>query len=399
MYFDHQSTTPCHPSVVEAMLPWFGAAAFQSDAPQGAFWANPHNIAHAAGGRARDAIEDARNAIEQLIGADQNCVVFCGNATEANNLVLQQPAIDHVITSSIEHPSVLQTATALAKNQAYALTVLEPLPNGHLDRENLRQALQNLHGVILVSLMLVNSEIGVCTDLAAVVDDCRAAQRTATGQQTIWVHCDMAQAIGRIPVHVKQLGVDFATFSAHKFYGPKGVGGLYVRRQLRRQLQPLLHGGGQESGLRSGTLSPALCVGAGAAAQLARATDLAREDQRLRALMHEVLAQLNAAGCRAEVNGDLMQRIGGNLNLTLPHTDSDAFAAGVAASSGLALSFGSACAAAGRSKLSYVLRALGREPQERATSIRLSAGRLTTQESCRNLIDTLLPIWHAARLS
>ncbi|MCH9780633.1 MAG: cysteine desulfurase [Alphaproteobacteria bacterium] len=402
LYFDYQSSTPCHPEVVDAMLPWFRGsildklpAADESDAPHLASWANPHNTLHAAGRRAAQAIEDAREELGRALNAPASCFTFTGSATEGNNHVIlgamhasrADSPLRGIITSAIEHPSVLQPALVL-QQLGFPVRLLETGPAGLITEEALAASIDA--STALVSLMLVNSEIGTISNIKRLAALCRA--------RGILFHSDISQAVGKIPVDLRALGVDFATLSAHKFYGPKAIGALYVRKGLRAKMKPFLFGGGQEGGLRSGTLSPALCVGLGTAARLTRQLDLVAENRRQKDLSAQLQAGLRAHAIPFEINGDPTTRIGGNVSITFTNTDADAFTATLVDFPHVAFSLASACAADKRTA-SHVLTAIGRSPVARETTVRVSMGRGTNEAHVTDLIACFQQLHRVASLA
>lgn len=356
VYLDAQATTPCDERVIAAMLPYFGER-----------FGNAHS-AHRFGREAADAVEEARAEVAALIGAEPREIVFTSGATEANNLAIRGAAAflrgrrGHLITAATEHKCVLESVAAAVREGASA-TVLPVDGAGLIDLTALDAAIGP--PTALVSIMAVNNEIGVIQPLPAIGALCR--------ERGVLFHSDAAQAAGKIPLDVKAMNVDLMSLSAHKMYGPKGIGALYVRRRPRVRLAPLLVGGGQERGLRSGTLPTPLCVGFGEACRIARA-ELAEESARLARLRQRLLGQLRAAFPDIAVNGDEERRIPGNLNIRVPGLDAEALLARLP---DLALSTGSACTSAAVEP-SYVLRALGLSHADAAASVRIGLGRFTT---------------------
>jgi cysteine desulfurase len=358
VYLDAQATTPCDPRVVEAMQPYFAAV-----------FGNPHST-HAFGRAAREAVEAARAEVALLIGAEPREIIFTSGATESNNLAIKgamsflAPHRRHVVTAVTEHKCVLESVAALARAGATA-TILPVQPNGLLAADALRSALTP--STALVSIMAVNNEIGVIQPLATLAS-------LAHGAGALF-HSDAAQAAGKIPLDVGAMGIDLMSLSAHKLYGPKGIGALYVRRRPRVRLHPLIDGGGQERGLRSGTLATPLVVGFGEACRLAR-VEMAAEAERLAGLRDRLLGRLRAAFPDLILNGDADQRIPGNLNIAFPGIEAEALLARLA---DVALSAGSACTAAAIEP-SYVLRALGLSEAIARASVRIGLGRFTTAD-------------------
>jgi cysteine desulfurase len=369
VYLDNQATTPCDPRVVQAMLPWFTEK-----------FGNPGSITHAYGREAEQAVEQARAQLAALIGAEAREIVFTSGATEANNLAVKGAARfhrefgkDHIVTLTTEHKCVLESCAALERD-GFRVTYLPVARSGLLDLATLEAALEER--TVLVSVMAAHNEIGVVQPLAEIGALCR--------RRGILFHSDAAQAVGKLPVDVNALTVDLLSISGHKIYGPKGIGALYVRRRPRARISPLIDGGGQERGLRSGTLPTPLCVGLGEAARIAQ-EELAAEPARLLGLRARFLAGIRARLPDAVLNGDAERRLPGNLNLSFPGVPAPDL---MAACPGLALSTGSACTAA-TIEPSYVLRALGLADDLAAASLRIGLGRFTTLEEVDYAVDTL----------
>ena len=360
VYLDYQATTPCDPRVVAAMLPWFNEN-----------FGNPHSVEHVLGRAAEAAVEQARAAVAALIGATPREVVFTSGATESNNLAIKGAARfalqqgdprRRIVTVATEHKCVLESVADLAA-EGFEPVVLPVGADGLLDPAALTAALAV--PTLLVSVMAVNNETGVVQDLATLAALARAAGAL--------FHSDAAQAAGRMPLDVAALGIDLLSVSGHKLYGPKGVGALYVRRRPRVRLAPLFSGGGQERGLRSGTLPAPLLVGFGAACHLAVA-EMAEEAVRVAALRDRLLERLAAALPGLVVNGSRTARIAGNLNLTFPAATAQAL---MAACPDLCVSTGSACSSAEITP-SYVLRALGIGEDAARRTLRIGIGRFTS---------------------
>ena len=358
VYLDNQATTPCDPRVVAAMLPFF------TERP-----GNPHSVEHAVGLDAEDAVETARAHIANLIGAEPREVVFTSGATEANNLAIKGAARfaasqdshrRRVITVATEHKCVLESAADL-RAEGFDPVFLPVGADGLLDPALLQAALDA--PTVLVSVMAANNETGVLQDLPRLA--------AIAHQAGALFHTDAAQALGKIPFDVA--GIDLASFSAHKVYGPKGMGALYVRRRPRVRLQPLFSGGGQERGLRSGTLPTPLVVGFGEACRIA-GLEMAAEAGRLTALRDCLLAGLQDRLPGLRVNGSMAHRLPGNLNITLPHTDA---LTAMRAAPDLCVSTGSACSSAEVAP-SYVLTAMGLSHDAASRSLRLGLGRFTS---------------------
>ena len=359
VYLDNQATTPCDSRVLAAMLPWFAER-----------FGNPHSVEHAMGRQAEAAVEQARAQVAGLIGAEPREVVFTSGATESNNIAIKGAARHaaagdprrRVVTVATEHKCVLESVADL-RAEGFDPVLLPVRPDGLLDTAVLARALAV--PTLLVSVMAVNNETGVVQDLAGL-----AALARGTGAL---VHTDAAQGFGKIPLDVGALGIDLLSVSGHKVYGPKGVGALYVRRRPRVRLAPLFSGGGQERGLRAGTLPVPLIVGLGEAARLAQG-EMAAEAVRLAGLRDRLLARLTAALPGIVVNGSLESRIPGNLNITFPAAGAAALMAAVPE---LCLSTGSACSSA-ELEPSYVLRALGLSDAAASRTLRIGIGRFTS---------------------
>jgi cysteine desulfurase len=358
VYLDNQATTPCDPRVVAAMLPFFTE-----------HFGNAHSAEHAMGQHAEAAVETARAEIAALIGADPREIIFTSGATEANNIAIkgaaryaatQDTTRRRVITLATEHKCVLDSVADL-RAEGFDPIHLPIRPDGLLDPATLQAALSE--PTLLVSIMAANNETGVLQDLptlAALAHDAGAL-----------FHTDAAQALGKIPFDIA--GIDLASFSAHKLYGPKGIGALYVRRRPRARLLPLFSGGGQERGLRSGTLPTPLIVGFGEACRIA-ALEMPEEAVRLTTLRNHLLNGLRTRLPGLRINGSLAHRLPGNLNITLPHRDAlDA----MRAAPDLCVSTGSACSSAEIAP-SYVLAAMGLDAASAARSLRVGLGRFTS---------------------
>jgi cysteine desulfurase len=369
VYLDYQATTPCDPRVLEEMLPWFTEK-----------FGNPGSVTHDYGRAAADAVERARAQLAALIGAEPREIVFTSGATESNNLAIKGAAQfhrpfgrDHVVALATEHKCVLESCVALER-QGFRVTLLPVERSGLVDPARLEAALDER--TVLVSVMAAHNEIGVLQPLAAVAALCRP--------RGILLHSDAAQAVGKIPLDVATLGLDLMSISGHKLYAPKGVGALYVRRRPRARIAPSIDGGGQERGLRSGTLPTPLCVGLGAAAAIA-AAELDEEAERLLGLRRRLLANVMARLPDAMLNGDPERRLPGNLNFSFPGVPAPDL---MAACPALALSSGSACTSAVLEP-SYVLRALGVPDDLAAASIRIGLGRFSTPEEVDFAAETL----------
>lgn len=361
IYLDYQATTPMDARVLEAMLPYL-----TSD------FGNPHSTQHVFGQSAETAVEDARAEIAALIGADAREIIFTSGATEANNLAIigagrfrqrMGDGVARVLTFATEHKCVLASVAALA-DEGFDTEVLPVQPNGLIDLGLLEEKLKT--PTTLVSLMAVNNEIGTIQPIAEAARLTRAAGAL--------LHVDAAQATGKIPLDMASTDIDLLSISAHKMYGPKGIGTLYIRRRPRARVLPLIHGGGQERGFRSGTLPSPLCVGFGEAAKLARA-EMATESARIEHIRASFLQALDQAGARFAINGDLESRIPGNLNLAFEGADALPL---INAAPEVAISTGSACSSASVEP-SYVLKAIGLSASDAARSVRIAFGRQTTE--------------------
>lgn len=361
IYLDYQATTPLDRRALDAMLPFL-----QEE------FGNPHSIQHGFGRKAEAAVEQARANIADLIGADPREIVFTSGATEANNLAIIGAArfrarmgdgVKRVLVFAFEHKCVLEAARSLS-DEGFTVETLPVTADGFADLTALEAALKT--PTSLVCLMAANNEIGVIQPVA------EAAQLTRAAGALL--HVDAAQAVGKFPLDATALGIDLMSISGHKMYGPKGMGALFVRRRPRARLLPLFHGGGQERGLRSGTLPPPLIVGFGAAARIA-AAELDAESKRLERLSLLFRETLKTSGAIFTVNGALTPRLAGNLNIAFK----DAPALDVmAAAPHIAVATGSACSSASVEP-SYVLSALGLSPEVAATSLRIGFGRQTTE--------------------
>ncbi len=369
IYLDYQATTPTDPRVVDAMLPYFYER-----------FGNPHSRSHAYGWEAEEAVEKAREEIGTIIGADAKEIIFTSGATESNNLALKGVAHfyrekkDHIVTVVTEHKCVLDACRHL-EQEGFKVTYLQVKPNGFIDLDELRSAITER--TVLVSVMAVNNEIGVIQPLAEIGAICR--------ERGAFFHTDAAQAVGKIPLDVNAMNIDLLSISGHKIYGPKGIGALYVRRKPRIRLVPLINGGGQERGMRSGTLPTPLCVGFGEACRIAR-LEMGAEAERLRMLRDRMYNGIMARLPEVYLNGDLDQRIPGNLNLSFAFVEGEGLMMGV---KDLAVSSGSACTSASLEP-SYVLRALGVEVEMAHTSLRIGLGRFTTEQEVDDAIESIV---------
>ena len=356
IYLDYSATTPVDERVLDAMLPYL-----RQD------FGNPASRSHSFGWKAEEAVEHARVQVARLVNCDAKELVWTSGATESINLALKGAAHfykdrgRHIITVKTEHKATLDTCRELER-EGFEVTYLDVLPNGLLDLKAFESSLRP--DTILVSVMYVNNEIGVIQDIAAIGEVCRA--------RGIVFHVDSAQATGKVVIDLQSLKVDLMSFCAHKTYGPKGVGALFVRRKPRVRLEPLIHGGGHERGMRSGTLPTHQIVGMGVAFEIAQA-EMASENERIRMLRDRLWAGLSQIEA-VYLNGDLDCRVPHNLNVSFNYVEGESLLMAV---KDIAVSSGSACTSASLEP-SYVLRALGRSDELAHSSIRFSVGRFTT---------------------
>src|SRR5512134_2367490 len=381
IYLDYSATTPVDPRVVDAMVPWLRN-----------HFGNPASRSHAFGWEAEKAVENARAQVAALVNCDPRELIWTSGATESINLALKgvahfnQEKGKHLVTVKTEHKATLDTMRELER-EGFEVTYLDVRDNGLLDLSGLESALRP--DTILVSVMFVNNEIGVIQDIPAIGEMCRS--------RGIVFHVDAAQATGKVVVDLQELKVDLMSFSAHKTYGPKGVGALFVRRKPRVRLEAQMHGGGHERGLRSGTLPTHQIVGMGEAFRIAR-EEMATENERIRMLRDRLLKGLLQIE-EVYVNGDLERRVPHNLNMSFNYVEGESL---IMAIKDIAVSSGSACTSASLEP-SYVLRALGRSDELAHSSIRFTLGKYTTEEEVDyavNLVKTkvaklreLSPLW------
>ena len=383
IYLDYSATTPVDPRVAEKMMQYL--------TPMGVF-GNPASKSHSFGWEAEAAVEEARGNVAALINADPKEIVWTSGATESNNLAIKGAAHfnerrgKHIITCKTEHKAVLDTCRQLER-EGFEVTYLDPEPNGLIDLAKLKAAMRE--DTTVVSIMHVNNETGVIQDIAAIGEMCRA-------NKTIF-HVDAAQSAGKVPIDIEALKVDMMSFSAHKIYGPKGIGALYVRRKPRVRIEAQTHGGGHERGMRSGTLPTHQIVGMGEAFRIAKLEMNAENDRilMLRNRLYDGLKDIE----EVYVNGDLEQRVAGILNISFNYVEGESLMMSL---KGLAMSSGSACTSASLEP-SYVLRALGRSDELAHSSLRLSMGRFSTVEQVdyaieriRSAVDKLRelsPLW------
>ena len=374
IYLDNQSSTPLDPRVLDAMLPYFTEQ-----------FGNPHSTSHAYGRIAAQAIEEARSEVSALIHADPRELIFTSGATEANNLAIKGAAHfarlyaqsgaprDHIVTLTTEHKCVLEGCAQLER-EGFRATYLPVEPNGLVSLDRLAAVLSER--TLLVSVMAAHNEIGVIQPLAEIGALCRS--------KGVLFHSDAAQAFGKIPIDVDGLQIDLLSVSGHKVYGPKGIGVLYVRRRPRVRLLPLIDGGGQERGLRSGTLPTPICVGIGRAAAIA-AADMTDEAARLSGLRDRLQTGLARRVPGLRVNGDAEHRLPGSLNFCFSGIPAMKL---IEACPGIAISTGSACTSASVEP-SYALRALGLSEADANSGIRLGLGRFTTSAEIDFAVDAL----------
>ncbi|MDO8990269.1 MAG: IscS subfamily cysteine desulfurase [Sideroxyarcus sp.] len=358
IYMDYSATTPVDPRVAEVMIPYLTEK-----------FGNPASRSHSFGWVADEAVERAREQVAALVNADPKEIVWTSGATESNNLAIKGAAHfyadkgKHIITVQTEHKAILDTVRELER-QGFSATYLEPEPSGLLDLDKLKAALRP--DTTIVSVMLVNNEIGVIQDIAAIGEICRA--------KGILFHVDAAQATGKVAIDLQKLKVDLMSFSAHKTYGPKGIGALYVRRKPRVRLEAQMHGGGHERGFRSGTLATHQIVGMGEAFRIAK-EEMASENERIRMLRDRLWKGLSGME-EVYLNGDMQHRVPHNLNVSFNFVEGESL---IMAVKDIAVSSGSACTSASLEP-SYVLRALGRNDELAHSSIRFTVGRFTTVE-------------------
>ena len=367
IYMDYGATTPCDPRVVDAMVPWLRE-----------HFGNPASRSHAWGWEAEAAVEAARGQVASLINADPREIVWTSGATESINLAIKGAAHfyssrgKHLITLKTEHKATLDTMRELER-QGFEVTYLDVEANGLLDLDKFKDALRK--DTVVVSVLLVNNEIGVIQDIPAIGAMCR--------ERGIVFHVDAAQATGKVVIDMDKLPVDLLSMSAHKTYGPKGQGALYVRRKPRVRIEAQMHGGGHERGMRSGTLPTHQIVGMGTAFAIAQA-EMGTEIERIRMLQKRLLDGISGIE-QVFINGDLKQRVPHNVNASFNYVEGESLIMGV---KGLAVSSGSACTSASLEP-SYVLRALGRSDELAHSSLRMTIGRYTTAEEIDYAVSTL----------
>ncbi|MDE2584360.1 MAG: IscS subfamily cysteine desulfurase [Betaproteobacteria bacterium] len=369
IYLDYSATTPVDPRVAEKMIPYLVEK-----------FGNPASRSHSFGWEADTAVEEAREQVAALVNADPKEIVWTSGATESNNLAIKGAANfysgkgKHIITVKTEHKAVLDTVRELER-QGFSATYLDVQENGLIDLEAFKAAIRP--DTILVSVMFVNNEIGVIQPIAEIGEICR--------EKGIIFHVDAAQATGKVDIDLEKLKVDLMSFSAHKTYGPKGIGALYIRRKPRVRLEAQMHGGGHERGFRSGTLATHQIVGMGECFRLAK-EEMAEENKRIGALRDRLLKGLSDLEA-VYVNGDMEHRVPHNLNMSFAYVEGESL---LMAIKDVAVSSGSACTSASLEP-SYVLRALGREDELAHSSIRFTIGRFTTEEE----IDYVVKLLHS----
>ncbi len=366
-YMDYSATTPVDPRVAQKMIPYITE-----------HFGNPASRSHPYGWEAEEAVEEARSHIAALVNADPREIVFTSGATESDNLALKgiaefyQDRGKHIITVKTEHKAILDTARELER-KGFEVTYLDVLENGLIDLDVLKAAIRP--DTILVSVMMVNNEIGVVQDVETIGEICR--------EHGVFFHVDAAQATGKVEIDLQKLKVDLMSFSAHKTYGPKGIGALYVRRKPRVRLEAQMHGGGHERGMRSGTLATHQIVGMGEAFRIAK-EEMVEENERIKALRDRLWAGLSTME-EVHVNGDMNQRVPHNLNVSFNFVEGESL---MMAIKDVAVSSGSACTSASLEP-SYVLRALGRSDELAHSSIRFTVGRFTTETEIDAVVKLL----------
>ncbi|MDE1005361.1 MAG: IscS subfamily cysteine desulfurase [Paraburkholderia fungorum] len=367
IYMDYSATTPIDPRVVDKMIPYLREQ-----------FGNPASRSHSYGWDAERAVEEARENVAALVNADPREIIWTSGATESDNLAIKGAAHfykskgKHIITVKTEHKAVLDTCRELER-EGFEVTYLDVKDDGLIDLEKFKAALRP--DTILVSVMSVNNEIGVIQDIEAIGE--------ITREKGIIFHVDAAQATGKIEIDLQKLKVDLMSFSAHKTYGPKGIGALYVRRKPRIRIEAQMHGGGHERGMRSGTLATHQIVGMGEAFRIAR-EEMATENERIRMLRDRLLRGLSEME-ETYVNGDMEKRVPHNLNISFNFVEGESL---IMAVKDVAVSSGSACTSASLEP-SYVLRALGRNDELAHSSIRFTVGRFTTEQDVDYVINLL----------
>ncbi|KAJ7540871.1 hypothetical protein O6H91_10G034800 [Diphasiastrum complanatum] len=366
LYLDMQATSPVDPRVLDAMLPYYMHQ-----------FGNPHSRTHLYGWESDRAVEKAREQIAELIGADPKEIIFTSGATESNNISLKgvmhfyKEKKRHAITTQTEHKCVLDSCRHL-QQEGFEVTYLPVKKDGLVDLDQLKAAIRPDTGI--VSVMTVNNEIGVIQPIAEIGEICR--------KHRVFLHTDAAQAVGKIPINVDEMKVDLMSLSGHKIYGPKGIGALYMRRRPRVRVEPQMSGGGQERGIRSGTVPAPLAVGMGAACEIAL-SEMSNDEKYIKSLQERLYKGIMSQLDGVEVNGSVEHRYAGNLNLSFAYVEGESLLMGLKE---VAVSSGSACTSASLEP-SYVLRALGVEEDMAHTSIRFGIGRFTTEAEIDKAIE------------
>lgn len=388
LFLDMQSTTPVDPRVLDAMLPFFTER-----------YGNPHSRSHFYGWESEVAVEEARAQIAELIGADPKEIIFTSGATESNNIAVKGVANfykekkRHIVTLQTEHKCVLDSCRHL-QEMGFEVTYLPVKSNGLVDLEVVKSALRS--DTALMSVMMVNNEIGVIQPIQEIAKLCK--------EKKVYLHTDAAQAAGKIPIDVNKMGIDLMSLTGHKIYGPKGIGALYVRRRPRVRIEAQMNGGGQERGLRSGTVPTPLAVGFGKACQVAM-EEMQNDRKHIEKLGHRLKQGIMDKLDSVVLNGaeDIQNRYPGNINLSFACVEGESLIMGL---KDIAISSGSACTSASLEP-SYVLRALGVDEEMAHTSLRFGIGRFTTEEEidraieltvqCVNKLRELSPLWELAQ--
>ena len=386
IYLDYQATTPVDKRVVDKMLPYFGE-----------IYGNPHSRNHSFGWEAEQAVEVARENVANIIGANPKEIIFTSGATESNNLAIKGLADfygdkkNHIITCVTEHKCVLESCRLLSE-RGFEVTYLQVNKDGLIDLKDLESKINEK--TLLVSIMGVHNEIGVIQPLKEIGDICR--------KNSVFFHTDCAQAIGKIKINVDEMNIDLLSISGHKIYAPKGVGALYVRRKPRVRISAMMSGGGQERGMRSGTLSPALCVGLGEACRIC-ADEIDEESKRITKLKNILLDGIHSECDDIFINGSETDRVPGNINLSFAYVEGESLMMGI---KNLAVSSGSACTSASLEP-SYVLKALGVSEELAHTSLRIGIGRYTSEKDVRDAVKVIVnevkrlrslsPLWEMAQ--
>ena len=386
IYLDYQATTPVDKRVIDKMLPYFGE-----------IYGNPHSRNHSFGWEAEQAVEVARENVANIIGANPKEIIFTSGATESNNLAIKGLADfygdkkNHIITCVTEHKCVLESCRLLSE-RGFEVTYLQVNKDGLIDLKDLESKINEK--TLLVSIMGVHNEIGVIQPLKEIGDICR--------KNSVFFHTDCAQAIGKIKINVDEMNIDLLSISGHKIYAPKGVGALYVRRKPRVRISAMMSGGGQERGMRSGTLSPALCVGLGEACKIC-ADEIDEESKRITKLKNILLEGIHGECDDIFINGSETDRVPGNINLSFAYVEGESLMMGI---KNLAVSSGSACTSASLEP-SYVLKALGVSEELAHTSLRIGIGRYTSEKDVRDAVKVIVnevkrlrslsPLWEMAQ--